>query len=68
MLIKPRVGGLDAARGLAVVAMFAFHFIWDLGHFGYIDAEIPYSKGVKLRPCDRHRLSVYRGDLARVGA
>lgn len=47
-LIKPRVGGLDAARGLAVIAMFAFHFIWDLGHFGYIDAEIPYSKGVKL--------------------
>ena len=47
-LIKPRVGGLDAARGLAVLAMFAFHFIWDLGHFGYIDAEIPYSKGVKL--------------------
>jgi uncharacterized membrane protein len=45
---KPRLALLDAARGGAVVAMFAFHFIWDLGHFGYIDADIPYSRGVKL--------------------
>lgn len=45
---KPRrLTGLDAARGLAVLAMFAFHFIWDLGHFGYIDADFPYSPGVK---------------------
>jgi uncharacterized membrane protein len=43
-----RFAGLDIARGLAVLAMFLFHFIWDLGHFGYIDANIPYSRGVKV--------------------
>jgi uncharacterized membrane protein len=36
------------ARGLAVLAMFAFHFIWDLGHFGYISPYFPYSPGVKI--------------------
>lgn len=40
--------GLDVARGLAVLAMFAFHFVWDLGHFGYIDADFPYSPGMKI--------------------
>ena len=43
-----RVASLDAARGLAIVAMIAFHLIWDLGNFGYIDASIPFSAGVKL--------------------
>ncbi len=43
-----RFAGLDIARGLAVLAMFAFHFVWDLGYFGYIDASIPYSRGVKF--------------------
>lgn len=43
-----RLGSLDAARGLAIVAMIAFHLIWDLGNFGYIDSAIPYSAGVKL--------------------
>ena len=44
---QARLAGLDAARGLAVLAMFVFHFIWDLGYFGYIDAGVPYSHGVK---------------------
>ncbi|MBG0809591.1 DUF1624 domain-containing protein [Methylosinus sp. H3A] len=35
---------LDVARGLAVLAMFAFHFGWDLGHFGHIDPDIPYTR------------------------
>lgn len=39
--------GLDAARGLAVVAMVVFHLIWDLAHFGYIDHAIPWSAPVK---------------------
>jgi uncharacterized membrane protein len=43
-----RIAGLDLARGLAVLAMFVFHFIWDLGYFGYIDANVPYSRSVKL--------------------
>lgn len=43
-----RLAWLDAARGLAVVAMVAFHLIWDLGNFGYVDADLPFSTGVKL--------------------
>jgi len=42
-----RLGVLDAARGLAVLAMVAFHATWDLGHFGYIDASIPWSAPFK---------------------
>lgn len=38
---------LDAARGLAVVAMVAFHVIWDLAHFGYIEQSIPWSAPVR---------------------
>jgi uncharacterized membrane protein len=37
---------LDAARGLSVVAMVAFHLIWDLAHFGYIARSIPWSAPV----------------------
>jgi uncharacterized membrane protein len=43
-----RVVALDIARGAAVVAMVAFHLIWDLGNFGYIDRDFPCSVGVKL--------------------
>jgi len=42
-----RLPGLDAARGVALLAMFVFHGVWDLGHFGYIDTAIPYSPQVK---------------------
>lgn len=45
--MSARYGLLDAARGLAVVAMVVFHLIWDLGHFGYIEASIPWSPPVK---------------------
>ncbi|WP_159730542.1 heparan-alpha-glucosaminide N-acetyltransferase [Methylosinus sp. Ce-a6] len=38
---------LDVARGLAVLAMFAYHFGWDLGHFGHIDPDIPYTQAYK---------------------
>lgn len=43
-----RLPRLDAARGAAVLAMFVFHFTWDLGLFGYIDADFPYSRPFKL--------------------
>jgi uncharacterized membrane protein len=43
-----RLVALDIARGLAVLAMFVFHFTWDLGHFGHIDPAFPYSPGFKL--------------------
>lgn len=45
--MSARWGALDAARGLAVAAMVVFHLVWDLGHFGYIAASIPWSPPVK---------------------
>jgi uncharacterized membrane protein len=46
-MTSPRWAMLDAARGLAVLAMVVFHLIWDLGHFGYIEASIPWSAPVR---------------------
>ncbi|MFO1396988.1 MAG: heparan-alpha-glucosaminide N-acetyltransferase [Burkholderiales bacterium] len=34
-----RIAGIDALRGLAVIAMVAFHFCFDLAHFGVIAAN-----------------------------
>ena len=31
---------LDAARGLAVVAMVTYHFFWDLSVFGFIETDV----------------------------
>jgi len=39
---------LDVARGLAVVAMVVFHLIWDLAHFGYAPANLPWSVPVRM--------------------
>jgi uncharacterized membrane protein len=39
---------LDAARGLAILAMIVFHSIWDLSHFGYAPANLPWSAPVKI--------------------
>ncbi len=33
---EPRIGLLDTARGLALVAMATYHFTWDLEFFGYL--------------------------------
>jgi len=33
----PRIAALDAARGLALVAMASYHFAWDLEFFGYLE-------------------------------
>lgn len=38
---RPRIALVDALRGAALVAMFSYHFVWDLGFFGFISAEIP---------------------------
>lgn len=35
----PRLPWLDAARGLAIVQMVAFHFLYDLAHFGVLQAD-----------------------------
>lgn len=36
----PRHPGIDALRGLALVAMIGFHLTWDLGHFGWIPEDV----------------------------
>lgn len=43
-----RIPALDAARGLALVAMFAYHLTWDLADFQYIDARTPFSPQMRL--------------------
>ncbi|MBB3946904.1 putative membrane protein [Rhizobium skierniewicense] len=48
-----RIGFLDTVRGIALIAMASYHFTWDLGMFGYIDAATPtqgwwrlYARGI----------------------
>ncbi|MGL4974456.1 MAG: DUF1624 domain-containing protein [Bosea sp. (in: a-proteobacteria)] len=36
---------LDVARGLALCAMFVFHFIWDLSLFGLVHPDTPAEPG-----------------------
>lgn len=45
---KPRIGLIDQARGLALVAMAIYHFTWDLGFFGYIAPETATTGGWRL--------------------
>ncbi|MBI5313338.1 MAG: DUF1624 domain-containing protein [Methylocystis sp.] len=47
-MIEGRWQALDAARGIAVLAMVVFHVIWDLAHFGYAPANLPWSAPVKI--------------------
>ncbi|WOC14690.1 heparan-alpha-glucosaminide N-acetyltransferase [Pseudochrobactrum sp. MP213Fo] len=35
-MLKPRLGRLDIARGVALIAMAIYHFGWDLEFFGYL--------------------------------
>lgn len=35
---KGRIEAIDLARGAAIIAMAVYHFAWDLGFFGYVDA------------------------------
>lgn len=45
---KSRVPQIDAARGIAVVAMVIYHFSWDLGHFGVISTDVGSDPGWRL--------------------
>jgi uncharacterized membrane protein len=43
-----RIPLIDAVRGIAIVAMFAFHLTWDLSYFGYIDPRIVFRPAFKI--------------------
>lgn len=36
-----RAPAIDAARGVALLAMFVFHIVWDLAFFGVVPAHVP---------------------------
>jgi uncharacterized membrane protein len=44
----PRVPLVDVARGVAIVAMFVYHFTWDLGFFGFISMRAGIDPGWRL--------------------
>lgn len=37
---RSRIDLVDLARGLALVAMFVFHFAYDLSYFGFIETDV----------------------------
>ena len=41
-----RLDAIDALRGLALLGMFAFHLIWDLGYFQLVSPDLPYEPTV----------------------
>lgn len=45
---RSRLDLLDLARGLALLAMFVFHFAYDLSHFGLIETNVPAHPGWSL--------------------
>ena len=45
---RKRIALIDMARGGALVAMFAYHLVWDLAHFGYIDGRTPFMPEMRL--------------------
>ncbi len=45
---RPRLGLIDMARGIALVAMATYHFSWDLEFFGYLDPGTASSGILKI--------------------
>lgn len=43
--VRSRIKLVDVARGLALIAMAIYHFVWDLDFFGYIDPGTSVSGG-----------------------
>ena len=39
---KPRFAVVDIARGVAIIAMIAYHLCWDLSYFRFISADVGY--------------------------
>ena len=46
--VNTRLPLLDATRGLAIIAMFTYHLVWDLGFFRLIDPGFPATPGFRL--------------------
>ncbi|WNJ92705.1 heparan-alpha-glucosaminide N-acetyltransferase [Bosea sp. 685] len=42
---RPRFAFIDLARGIALLAMFVFHFTYDLAYFELIDVDTPVEPG-----------------------
>jgi uncharacterized membrane protein len=45
---RTRIALVDLARGIALLAMFVFHFAYDLSHFGLIETDIPQDPAWRL--------------------
>lgn len=45
---RSRIELVDLARGIALLAMFVFHFAYDLSHFGLIDVDIQAQTGWRV--------------------
>jgi uncharacterized membrane protein len=43
-----RIPLVDAARGTAILAMFAFHLTWDLSYFGFADSQIVFERAFSI--------------------
>jgi uncharacterized membrane protein len=43
-----RLDVVDVARGLALLAMAAYHFTWDLAFFGVLDQIMPFTPPMRL--------------------
>jgi uncharacterized membrane protein len=39
---RPRFAVVDFARGVAIIAMIAYHLCWDLSYFRFISADVGY--------------------------
>jgi len=42
---RPRLPVIDAARGVAIVAMAIYHLCWDLSYFRFIGVDVGYDPG-----------------------
>nr|WP_314262584.1 heparan-alpha-glucosaminide N-acetyltransferase [uncultured Devosia sp.] len=41
---RPRYAVIDMARGIAIIAMAAYHLCWDLSYFRFIAADVGYDQ------------------------
>lgn len=49
---SPRIGLIDAGRGVAILAVIAYHLVWDLGDFDYLAGHPARSDtGVLIAHC-----------------